>query len=174
MVRRVFYSFHYEPDSWRASKVRNIGAIEGNKPTTDNRWEAIKNGGDAAIERWIADQMENRTCTVVLVGAKTASRPWIRYEIAKSWKDGMGVVGVRIHGLKDQDGFTSTKGDNPFDYIGRKKKLSSIVQCYNPAGANSRERYKWISKHLAYIVEEAINIRQEHRRREAHRRGRLS
>lgn len=27
-----FYSFHYAPDNWRASQVRNIGAVEG-KPT---------------------------------------------------------------------------------------------------------------------------------------------
>ena len=32
MKRRVFYSFHYQADSWRASMVRNIGSIEGNKP----------------------------------------------------------------------------------------------------------------------------------------------
>lgn len=168
MARRVFYSFHYKPDSWRTAEVRNIGAIEGNKPTTDNDWEAVKRGGDAAIKRWIAGEMEGRTCTVVLVGTNTANRKWINYEIIKSWNDNMGVVGIRIHGLKDQDGHMSFKGNNPFDYIGigrkKKKKLSSIVECYNPAGANSRERYKWISKHLACIVEEAINIRQDHRK----------
>ena len=30
MARRVFYSFHYQPDNWRAAMVRNIGSIEGN------------------------------------------------------------------------------------------------------------------------------------------------
>ncbi len=35
MARRVFYSFHYVPDCWRTSQVRNIGAIEGNKPASD-------------------------------------------------------------------------------------------------------------------------------------------
>ena len=55
MARRAFYSFHYAPDAWRASTVRNIGAIEGNRPATDNDWEAVKRGGDDAIKRWIAD-----------------------------------------------------------------------------------------------------------------------
>ena len=31
--------------------VRNIGTIEGNRPATDNDWETVKNGGDAAIKR---------------------------------------------------------------------------------------------------------------------------
>ena len=50
MARRVFYSFHYQPDNWRAATVRNIGSIEGNRPATDNDWEAVKKGGDATIE----------------------------------------------------------------------------------------------------------------------------
>ena len=110
MVRRVFYSFHYEPDNWRAAQVRNIGSIEGNRPATDNDWETVKKGGDAAIKRWIAGQMEFRSCTVVLVGSNTANRKWINHEIVKSWDDGMGVVGIHIHGLEDSGGYTSKKG----------------------------------------------------------------
>ena len=32
MKHRVFYSFHYEPDNWRAGTIRNIGVVEGNPP----------------------------------------------------------------------------------------------------------------------------------------------
>ena len=164
MARRVFYSFHYKPDNWRAATVRNIGVVEGNSPASDNDWETIKRGGDAAIKRWIANQMTRRTCTVVLVGTHTANRKWINYEIVKSWNDGMGVVGIHIHGLKNADGKVSTKGANPFDsikYGDTGKKLSSIVKCYNPAGRNSKERYAWIEKHLANAIEEAIKIRDD-------------
>lgn len=163
MARHAFYSFHYKPDNWRVSMVRNIGTVEGNMPATDNDWESIKSGGDDAIRRWIASQMNGRSCTVVLVGANTANRKWINYEIVKSWNDGMGVVGIRIHGLKNSDGQTSTIGGNPFDYItlGRSKKLSEIVKCYDPAGANSQERYDWIKTHLANYIEVAIRIRKE-------------
>jgi hypothetical protein len=163
MARRSFYSFHYKPDNWRAATVRSIGAIDGNKPATDNDWESVTKGGDDAIKRWIGDQMYGRSCTVVLVGADTANRKWINYEIIKSWDDGMGVVGIYIHGLKNSEGNTSTQGSNPFDYIGygnTGKKLSSIVKCYNPAGSNSQERYDWITKHLANAVEEAVTIRK--------------
>ena len=164
MARRCFYSFQYKPDNWRAATVRNIGAIEGNKPATDNDWETVTKGGDAAIKKWIGDQMHGRSCTVVLVGKDTAGRKWITHEIIKSWDDGMGVVGIHIHGLKNSDEKVSTKGSNPFASIGygnTGKKLSSIVKCYNPAGSNSQERYQWIKKNLSNAVEEAIRVRKD-------------
>ena len=141
--------------------VRNIGAIEGNKPASDNNWETIIKSGDKAIEKWIKDQIQYRSCTVVLVGRNTANRKWINYEIIESWNADMGVVGIHIHGLKNRDEYIAEKGDNPFDYIilGQTKKLSTVVKCYDPAGANSKERYDWISRHLANAVEEAIEIR---------------
>lgn len=164
MARKCFYSFHYEPDSWRASIVRNIGAIEGNQPASDNDWESVASGAnqDEKIKRWIANQMRGRTCTIVLVGQATAGRKWINHEIIQSWNDGLGVVGIRIHGLKDRQGATASMGENPFDKIthgGTKNPLSTLVKCYNPAGSTSQERYAWISKHLSNAVEEAIRIR---------------
>lgn len=164
MARRVFYSFHYKPDVMRVSQVRNIGALESNRPATDNDWETVKSGKDIAIKRWITAQMKGRTCTVVLIGENTANRKWINHEIIKSWDDGMGVVGIRIHGLKNTDGDIANMGKNPFDYIGygnTGKKLSSIVKCYNPAGSNSKERYAWIAKHLENAVSKAIKIRND-------------
>ena len=77
----------------------------------------------------------------------------------------MGVVGIYIHGLKNSDEYISLKGNNPFDYIDygdAGKKLSAIVNCYNPAGANSKEKYDWISKHLSNAVEEAVKIREKY------------
>ena len=111
---------------------------------------------------WIAGQLSGRSCTVVLVGTHTANRKWINHEIVQSWDDGMGVVGIRIHGLKNSQRNTSGMGSNPFDFIthgGSETKLSTIVKCYKPAGANSQERYDWIKKHLASAVAEAIRIR---------------
>ena len=163
MKRRVFYSFHYQADHWRASQVRQIGTIEGNQPASDNDWEAVKKGGDGAIKNWIAAQLRGRSCTVVLVGSQTANRKWINHEITESWNNNMGVVGICIHGLKDSVGSISRKGANPFDFVhlvetGR--ALSSIVKCYDPSGANSKARYSWIKNNLAGAIEEAIHIRK--------------
>ena len=159
---RVFYSFHYQPDSWRVSIVRNIGALEDNKPVSDNDWEAITKGGDAEIAKWIDGQMKGRSCTVVLVGSHTAGRKWINYEIEKSWKDGMGVVGIHIHRLWDSDCNPSMMGHNPFTsiYSSTGKELSSIVKCYNPAVSDSPECFDWIKKNLADVVDEANEIRR--------------
>ena len=164
MKRRVFFSFHYKPDSSRAGQVRNIGMVEGNPPVSDNDWETVKSGGKTAIKKWIADQMHGRSCTVVLVGSNTAARPLVKYEIIESWNDKMGVVGIHIHGLKNLARKISVKGSNPFTsipYGNSGKKLSSIVKCYNPAGSNSKERYDWIAKHLGNAVSEAIQIRKD-------------
>ena len=164
MARRCFYSFHYKRDVTRVAKIRQIGAIEGNRPATDNDWETITSRGDSAIKKWIAGQMSGKSCTIVLVGSNTAKRKWINHEIVESWNDGMGVLGIYIHGIKNLDGKISTKGKNPFDSITlgeNKKKLSSIVKCYNPAGTNSKERYALIAKNLSNAVEVAIKIRND-------------
>ena len=133
--RQVFYSFQYIPDNWRVSQVRNIGQIEDNKPVSDNKWEEVKKGGDKAIKKWIDDNLNYRSCTIVLVGENTANRKWIDYEISKSWDDRKGIVGIHIHKLKNTNKKQSKKGNNPFEHITfgeNKTKLSSIVKCYDP------------------------------------------
>ena len=162
--RRAFYSFYYEEDNWRASQVRNIGVVEGNRPATDNDWEQVKRGGNAAIKGWIRGQMKGRSCTIVLVGTNTADRKWINYEIYESWSQKMGVVGIHIHGLKDRHRHTTTMGANPFSYFlirGTQTPLSKVVKCYNPPGRDSMERYNWIVINLSAMIEEAIAIRNQ-------------
>lgn len=105
--------------------------------------------------------MKNRACTIVLVGDDTANRKWINYEILRSWNKGLGVVGLRIHGIKDADGYTSRGGDNPFRFIHTNgKKLSQIVKCYDPPGMNSEDRFDWIRRKMPLAIEEAIEIRR--------------
>ena len=165
MARRVFYSFHYKPDNWRASQVRNMGVIEGNRPCSDNDWETITQGGDEKIKKWIAEQMDGKSCVVVLIGSKAAGRKWINHEIVKAWVDKKGVVGVYIHNLKDRDEKQSAKGSNPFQsikYGESGKMLSSIVKAYDPPYSASTSVYSHIKNNLADWVEEAIEIRVAH------------
>ncbi|MGY6555498.1 MAG: TIR domain-containing protein [Wenzhouxiangella sp.] len=160
MARRIFYSFHYKPDNWRVSKIRNIGAIEGNKPATDNDWEAVTDAGDAAIEKWIKGQMTGRSCAVVLIGQNTAGRKWIDYEIVESWKKGMGLLGVHIHNITDSQDNQSSKGKNPFAgfRIGD-TSLDSIVKTYDPPFSTSKYVYNHIAENIADWIDEAIEIR---------------
>jgi hypothetical protein len=163
MARRVFYSFHYVPDAWRTSQVRNIGKIEGNKSASDNDWETVTKGGDTAIKKWIDGQLDGRSCTIVLIGAETASRKWIKYEIEKSWNDGKGVLGIYIHNLKDANGKQSVKGKNPFtDFTVNGASLSTIVKAYEPPYTDSKYVYNYISDNIEKWIEDAIAIRQKY------------
>lgn len=163
MARKCFFSFHYKPDNWRVSKVRNIGAIEGNKPASDNDWETVTGGGDKKIKEWIADQMKGRSCTVVLAGANTANRKWINHEIIESWDKGMGVLVIHIHNITDVNDKQSAKGANPLYYITHgptKKRLSTIAKAYDPPRTTSKGVYNYIADNIDDWIEEAIKIRK--------------
>ena len=165
MARKAFYSFHYKPDNWRASQIRNMGVLEGNVPVSDNDWESITKGGDKKIQDWIDGQVYGKSCTIVLIGANTAGRKWINYEIKKSWNDGKGVLGIYIHNLKDKNENQSAKGRNPFDDFtmeGDGAKLSSIVKTYDPPYTTSTNVYDYIKQNLEDWVEEAVSIRNNY------------
>lgn len=163
MARRVFTSFHYVPDNWRASQVRNMGKIEGNSVVSANQWEEVTKGGNKAIEKWIDDNMSGKSCVIVLVGENTAGRKWIKYEIEKAWNEGRGVLGIHIHNLKNSNGNQASKGRNPFeDFSVNGKNLSSIVKCYNPPFTTSTYVYDYIKENIENWIEEAIDIRNKY------------
>lgn len=163
MARRVFTSFHYVPDNWRASQVRNMGKIEGNSVVSANQWEEVTKGGSKAIEKWIDDNMSGKSCVIVLVGENTAGRKWIKYEIEKAWNEGRGVLGIHIHNLKNNIGNQANKGRNPFeDFSVDGKNLSSIVKCYNPPYTTSTYVYDHIKENIESWIEEAIDIRNKY------------
>ncbi|MGU3375089.1 TIR domain-containing protein [Chryseobacterium sp. M5A1_1a] len=163
MTRKVFTSFHYVPDNWRASQVRSIGKIEGNPAVTANKWEEVTNGGDKAIEKWINDNMYGKSCVVLLVGANTANRKWIDYEIKKAWSDGKGIVGIHVHNLLDSNSNQSSKGKNPFAGFNLDGvPLSEIVKCYDPPYSISTKVYNHIRENIEDWIEEAITIRNRY------------
>ena len=116
-TRTVFYSFHYQEDAWRVQQIRQINALEGQPILNSQDWEAVKRQGNQAIMNWIDQQMAYKRAVVVLVGGKTASRPWVQYEIKKSWREKKPLVGIRIHGLSDNYGNTTSPGANPFQQV---------------------------------------------------------
>ena len=114
--RRVYFSFHYDNDIWRASNVRKSAQFDAvaRTPWTDaSLWEEAKRKGDEAIRRLIDNGLKNTSVTAVLIGSETASRRWVRYEIEKSIQRGNGLVGVRIHAIKGEDGKRSKAGPVP-------------------------------------------------------------
>lgn len=116
MARRVFFSFHYQRDLWRVNVVRNSSVVEGSAAAgfhDASLWEEAKRKGDSAIKALIDNGMKGSSVTVVLVGAETANRKYVNYEIEKSIASGNALLGVRIHNIKDRAGNTDLAGTVP-------------------------------------------------------------
>ena len=118
MARRTFFSFHYERDAWRAGQVRNSWVTKDREAAgfwDAAKWEEVKKKGKAAVEKWIDDQLNGTSVTVVLIGAETSTREYVDYEILQSHKKKNGMLGIYIHNIKDSDSKTDTKGRNPLE-----------------------------------------------------------
>lgn len=155
MARRVFFSFHFDRDAWRVGQVRNCNVVQSkydkNKFLDAAEWEQIKRKGEAAIKNWIDSQLEGTSVTIVLIGAQTSLRPWVDYEIEKSWKKGNGLLGVYIHNIKNQYGFTDFQGQNPFQKFtlnnNQFDRLSNHIRTYDWVYDNGRSNIdNWIEE----------------------------
>lgn len=153
---RVFYSFHYDKDAWRTNQVRCMGLVEGSQVVSSNDWETLKRRGERAIIDWIDDQLYGRSCTVVLVGSETASRPWVRYEIRRSWELGKKLLGIRVHRLLDQNQRATHPGSNPFTTIATPLgTLADVVPLHDPPGVWSTDVYGTIASNLTHWIASA-------------------
>lgn len=142
MVRKVFFSFHYEEDSWRAAIVRNSWVTKQDRESAGYidaaKWEEIKEEGDEAIKEWIEEQMKGTSVTVVLVGEKTNKREWVRYEVKKSHELGKGMLAIHINDLKNSDEETCSKGNCDFGPIDEDEDGNPIY--FN----DIYEEYEWV------------------------------
>ncbi len=140
MARRVFFSFHYERDIWRASRIRNSWVTKPDRESAGfwdaASWEEVKKKDEATIKSWILRQMDGTSVTAVLIGTETNDSKYVDYEIEQSVNKGNGLLGITIHNMKDSSGYTDTAGKNPFDYWyktvnGQKVYYSSIYSTYD-------------------------------------------
>ena len=153
MTRKVFYSFHFDNDNWRAGQVRNIGAVEGDKPVNGTKWEDVKSKSDSTIKTWIDDNLKDKSCLIVLIGEKTSERKWVNYEINRAWELGKAVCGIYIHKLEDVLGNQSSKGKNP---------LASHLPIFESTYSTSKYVYDDIKNNIAELVEDAIKVRSRY------------
>lgn len=120
MARRTFFSFHYENDVSRANVVRNSWVTKDREAAgfvDAAAFEEVKKKGEAAIKKWIDDQLSGTSVTVVLIGTETSSRPYIKYELEQSWKKGNGILAVKVNNIKDLKSNRSVAGDTSFGAI---------------------------------------------------------
>ncbi|GAA2453754.1 TIR domain-containing protein [Agromyces soli] len=157
MARSVFYSFHYSRDAWRVQQVINIGMLDGQPILNAQKWEEVQRKGEAAIQAWIDQQMSYKKAVIVLVGAQTASRQWVQYEITKAWNAKKPILGVRIHGLADSTGRTDSAGANPFENVALQGggTVADYVPLFTPSGLTSQQVHASIKANLASWVDRA-------------------
>lgn len=121
MARRVFFSFHYDNDINRSMTVRNSWVTQGKEAAgfvDKAEFEKIKRTGEIAVHRWIDNQLNGTSVTVVLIGSETLNRPFVKYEICESIKRGNGVIGVYIHNIRDMITQKGSLQGNPHTIIG--------------------------------------------------------
>ena len=153
MARKVFYSFHFDVDNWRAGQVRNIGAVEGDKPVNGNKWEEVKSKSETEIKSWIDNNLNDKSCLVVLIGSQTSQRKWVKYEIERAWELGKAVCGIYINKLADSNGNQSQRGSCP---------LASYIPVFESDYVTSTYVYDDIKNNIAELVEKAIIIRNQY------------
>ncbi|MET3414047.1 TIR domain-containing protein [Methylobacterium sp. 1030] len=139
MARRVFFSFHYGRDVRRIQQIRQSWVIRAQgeaQPFYDTAAfeEAKRRAG--GIENWIEEQLRGTSVTVVLFGAETYDRPWVRHEIKRSYQLKKGLLAIDIHKVKDPRLGIDVRGKNPLSYWsvdrgGRKAQLSDIYRTYD-------------------------------------------
>ena len=161
MAKSVFFSFHYDRDHWRVQQIMNMGAVEGQSILNAQQWETVKRQGEAAIKKWIHDQMAYKSAVVVLVGAETADRPWVRHEIAYAWDNYKPLVGIRINGLADSNNKTSLQGANPFSRVSLEGggTVADYVPLFTASGYNSQAVYADIKNNITTWVGNAVKRR---------------
>lgn len=111
MTRKVFFSFKYK-DVSRAMVVRNSWVTQGTEAAgfiDAADFEELEKEGDQAVKNWIDRQLKGTSVTVVLVGEKTCTSKWVKYEIEKSKEIGNGLLGVDISQIKDLQGNRSER-----------------------------------------------------------------
>lgn len=171
MARKVFFSFHYQNDSWRVNQVRNSWVTKGkaNSFIDSAEWEQIQRRGKHAIQGWIDEQLHGTSVTVVLIGDETYQREWVLYELSKSYERGNGILGIHINKLKDRSGKTSgglfnMEGTNPLDKLAISKGL-----LFSTTLGDVFPTYNWVDddgyNNFEDWIEEAISTAITHRSR---------
>jgi hypothetical protein len=120
-IRRTFFSFHFVPDNQRAEVVQQSWLTKEDRQAAGffdgSAFETKKRTSKDALKQFLSDQLKGTSVTCVLVGSETALRPWVRYELVRSFHRGNGLLAIRIHGIRDWNKQTATPGPNPFDYL---------------------------------------------------------
>ena len=89
---------------------------------------------------------------MILFGAETYDRKWVRHEIKRSYELKKGILAIDIHRVKDPQKGADTQGKNPLDYWfieknGRKVYFSEMYETYDWVNDDGYKNLaSWIEK----------------------------
>ena len=157
--RKCYLSFSYVHDLWRVQQIRNMGSVETQPILDDGSWETVRRGGEAAIAELIAENMRSSECLIVLVGAETTRRKWATYEIERAWREGLGLLAIHVHKLRDRDGRQTRRGADPFEGL-LVDGSPILARVYDPPFDDSGAVYEHIRMNINAWISEAVDARQ--------------
>jgi MTH538 TIR-like domain (DUF1863) len=120
-VRRVFFAYHYKADVQRAQVVSKSWITKPDRESAgflnNLEFEKKQRQDKELLKQFLSDAMKGCSVTAVLIGTETARRPWVRYELIRSFQQGRGLLGIYVHNINDFNGKTAEQGHNPFGSI---------------------------------------------------------
>ena len=161
MPIRVFFSFDYTDDLWRASVVRNHWIAEPSLAVGgfwDPRFTVGPVPSAPTLEQFVDEQVQAADVTAVLIGARTGSCDHVLHAIRRSAQTGRGLLGIYIDQCKNRYGSASARGRNPFDRVvverdGQEVSMADSVPLYDwveqDGGAHLRD---WIDAAMERTV----------------------
>lgn len=164
MARRVFFSFHYQDViDFRANVVRNHWLT---KPAREDAgffdasiWETARRTGSVALKRLINGGLDGTSNTCVLIGAETFARPWVRYELLKSFRRGNHIFGVHINGIRSRMGTVKPQGPNPLQFVGVTYSDDGSTATLWERNGTDWKRYEEIDGSATY----GVSVEQQYR-----------
>lgn len=129
MYRKIFPSYDWD-DVWYVNQIVNLSEV-----TSITAAGFIKNvpneevkSSDAAIKRWIDDNMNGCSCLVLFWGEKTYESRWVKYELEQADARGMGMLAIDISGMRGPRGVAG-HGPNPL-FVHGIDRLGHHVESY--------------------------------------------
>jgi hypothetical protein len=120
MAIKVFFTFHYEQELWRARIIRQAWIDQGGQAL--GFWDEAAWQRARSSERHLAliDQaVHDAEVTAVLITRGTSDQGYIQYAVCKSHQTGKGLLAIYMHNIPDAQGTKALIGDTHFGEIER-------------------------------------------------------
>jgi hypothetical protein len=117
-MRRCFFIFDYENDLDEARRIAEMGLVQAESAAGFNdltQWSTAKARGVEEVKRQIDEALVGTSCSVVLIGPRTASLGYVSYAMERSIQRHNGLLGIHIHALKNPMAAAGERGPLPYE-----------------------------------------------------------